>query len=341
MTGIERMEMREVPAPRISADTDVLLRLAVVGVCGSDIHYYTTGRIGSQVVQYPFAVGHECACVVEETGCAVKRVKPGDLVAVDPAISCGKCDQCIGGRPHTCRGLSFLGCPGQAGGCMSEYIVMPEACCYPVAPGMTADQAALSEPLAISLYAVGRAMEIEGASVGILGCGPIGLGVLLCARAMGCGTAYATDKIQSRLDAALNAGADWAGNPDGEDVVAAIARAEPHLLDAVFECCGEQDAIDQAVELLKPGGRLVIVGIPEAERFSFVMDLMRRKELCVQNIRRQCECTGPALEMMAGGKINGDFMATHHFPFDRSKEAFDLVAGYRDGVIKAMIEFRQ
>lgn len=352
LTGIRKMEMREVLHPRLVSDTDVLLKLALMGVCGSDIHYYKEGRIGSQIVQYPFIVGHECAAVVEEIGQAVTRVKQGDRVAVDPAMSCGKCDQCLAGRPHTCRNLRFLGCPGQASGCLSEYIVMPEKCCFPISNKMTMEQAALSEPLAISFYAVTQSVEtacsprsVDGPTtmkdmkIGVLGCGPIGLGVILCARAMGCPIVYATDKIKERLDAASKAGADWVGNPVQENIVESIAASEKMQLDVVFECCGQQEALDQAVQLLKPGGRLMIVGIPEADRVSFVIDVMRRKELRVRNIRRQCECTGPLLKMMAEGKIDGDFMITHRFGFSRAAEAFDLVAGYQDGVIKAMIEF--
>lgn len=350
LTGIRRMEMREVPDPPLKADTDVLLKLAVVGVCGSDIHYYKEGRIGSQVVKYPFAVGHECGAVVEETGSAVTRLKPGDRVAVDPAISCGKCDQCLAGRPHTCRKLRFLGCPGQSEGCLSEYIVMPEKCCYAISNKMTMEQAALSEPLAISFYAVRQSLDaplssvvrsaaLRGTKVGILGCGPIGLGVLISARASGCGTVYATDKIGERLAAASKAGAVWTGNPDQTDVVGEITRREAMLLDVVFDCCGQQEALDQAVQLLKPGGKLMIVGIPEVERVSFVIDLLRRKELSIRNVRRQRQCVSAVLKMMGSGELNGDFMITHRFPFDRAEEAFDLAANYGDGVIKAMIEF--
>ena len=338
LTGIRKMEMREVPDPAIRADTDVLVRMVVVGVCGSDVHYYTTGRIGSQVVEYPFAVGHECAGVVEQVGPAVDRVRPGDRVAVEPAMSCGRCDQCLAGRPHTCRALRFLGCPGQAEGCLSDFIVMPQQCCYPIPDAMTFEQAAVSEPLSIGLYGVRQSGPMEGAKIGILGVGPIGLSVLLPARHMGAERIYVTDKIDRRLEVARAAGADWAGNVDAEDVVEEISAAEPLLLDAVFECCGEQDAVDQAQELLKPGGKLLMIGIPQVDRLSFVADWMRRKEICVQNVRRQNHCVQPALDMIAAGQIGVDFMVTHRFGLADCKEAFGLVDNYADGVVKAMIE---
>ncbi len=339
LTGIRKMQMGNLPMPTLRAPTDVLLKLAVAGVCGSDIHYYKTGRIGSQVVRYPFRVGHECAAVVASVGRKVTRVRPGDRVAVEPAISCGRCDQCRGGRPHTCRRLRFLGCPGQAEGCLAEYLVMPEECCYPAGRRLTLEQAALSEPLAIGLYAVRQSIPLKGAAIAILGCGPIGLSVMLCAQLQRPRAIYVTDKISRRLALARSAGADWGGHPDRGQVVRAIGRREPLLLDAVFECCGEQAALDQAVDLLKPGGKLMLIGIPEAERVSFVIDRMRRKEIGLQNVRRQCECGRRTLELMERKKLRPDFMVTHRFPFARTREAFELVAGYRDGVVKAMIHF--
>jgi L-iditol 2-dehydrogenase len=339
LTGIRKMEVREVPDPVMQRDDDVLIRMGAVGVCGSDIHYYVDGKIGSQVVEYPFTVGHEGAGIVEKVGPAVRRVKPGDRVAVEPALSCGRCDQCLGGRPNTCRKLRFLGCPRQAEGCLSQYIVMPEANCFPIREKMTLDQAALSEPLAIGVYAVQQSIPMKGARIGILGAGPIGLSVLLPTRFQGAAKVYVTDKIEERLALARKAGAAWAGNPDREDVVKAVQAREPLLLDAVFECCGQQDAIDQAVDMLKPGGKLMIVGIPKVTRLSFTVDKMRHKELCIYNVRRQAHCVQPSLDMVDRGEVNVDVMITHHFPFEKTQEAFDLVDGYRDGVVKAMITF--
>jgi L-iditol 2-dehydrogenase len=337
LTGLGTMERREIPAPELRDDTDVLLRVASVGVCGSDVHYYVTGRIGSQVVQYPFTVGHECSAIVERVGKAVRRLKPGDRVAVEPAMSCGACDQCRGGRPHTCRQLRFLGCPGQAEGCLSEWIVMPESCCFPIPASMSMEQASLAEPLSIGIYAVKLAALPSSARIGILGVGPIGLSVMAAARQNGAAAVYITDRIASRVTVACRVGATWGGNSDREDVVAAVAQREPLLLDAVFECCGQQAAIDQAVDMLKPGGKLMLVGIPEVDRISVTIDKTRRKELCLQNVRRQNHCMQAALDMLATSKIDVGFMVTHRFPFAETRQAFDLVHEYRDGVIKAMV----
>ncbi len=340
LTGIRAMEMQEVPTPAVTQDTDVLIQMTRVGVCGSDVHYYTEGKIGSQVVEFPFTVGHEGAGVVKAVGVRVSKVRPGDRVAIEPAMPCWDCDQCREGRPHTCRKLRFLGCPKQAEGCLSEYVVMPETSCFPLSATISDDEAALSEPLAIGVYAVKRSIPLRGVSVGILGGGPIGLSVMLAARAQGVGRVYVTDKIESRLALARKLGADWVGNPMTGDVIGEMIRREPAQLDVVFECCGQQEALDQGIELLKPGGKLMVVGIPPAlERVSFKIDKLRHKEICIQNVRRQNHCVQPTLDMMARREVDVGVMVTHRYPFSRTREAFDVVAGYRDGVVKAMIEF--
>ncbi|MDZ4199009.1 MAG: alcohol dehydrogenase catalytic domain-containing protein [Kiritimatiellia bacterium] len=336
LTGLRQMREIEIPDPVLKSDRDVILRVETIGVCGSDVHYYTTGRIGSQVVTYPFVVGHECSGTVLSVGAAVTRVRPGDRVAVEPAVSCGVCDQCRAGRPHTCRTLKFLGCPGQLDGCLCERISMPEDGCFPIRKETSLDQAALVEPLSIGVYAVRLSGLKPGWTIGILGAGPIGLCVLAAARAARVGRVYVTEPRELRRAAALRMGADWAGlpgiGPDSEPV-----RREPLLLDAVFECSGDQAAIDDGVHLLKPGGRLLLIGIPEVSRVSFEIDAMRRKELVVQNVRRQNGCVQAALDLIETGGVDPAPMHTHTFDLKNTPAAFDMVADYRDGVIKALI----
>ena len=339
LTGIRQMKMFEVPEPTIINENDVLIKMKTLGVCGSDVHYYKLGKIGNQVVEFPFPVGHEGAGEVIAVGTGVKKIKVGQRIAIEPAMPCGECDQCLSGRHHTCRKLKFLGCPGQANGCLSEYIVMPENSCIPVSDKISFDQAAISEPLAIGVYAVKQSIPMKGAKIGIIGFGPIGMSVLLPALAQGAQKIYVTDKIQERLEIAKKCGASWTGNPDKEDVTASINESEPLLLDVVFECCGKQEAVDQAIELLKPGGKLMIIGIPEFSRWSFSVDKLRHKEITITNVRRQVNCVEPALEMMETGKVDVSLMPTHRFPFKDTLKAFELVAGYKDGVMKAMIDF--
>lgn len=340
LTGIKRLEIIEAPRPEIIHDDDVLLKIDTVGVCGSDMHYYNEGKIGDQIIKFPFAVGHECSAKVIRIGKTVSKINIGDIVAVEPAVSCHKCSQCLSGREHTCLNLNFLGCPGQIEGCLSEYIVMPEKNCYPVPENMNGTEAALVEPLSIGYYAAQFLNQLNNKnSAAILGVGPIGLSVMLSLQIMGIKEIFVTDKLDYRIETAKKIGAAWGGNAGRENIVTAIKNVYPELFDAVFECCGQQEAIDQAVEILKPGGTLLIVGIPEIDRISFDISKVRRKEISIQNVRRQNNCIQPVIELIASGKWIPNFMVTHSFPFEKTGEAFKTVANYEDKVIKALIKF--
>ena len=337
LTGIRKFETRQVPEPEITRPTDVRIRIKIVGVCGSDIHYYNTGRIGSQIIQFPFTVGHEAAGIVEQVGSKVTRVKPGQRTAIDPAVYCGQCDQCRAGREHTCRELLFLGCPGQLVGALCEYLVLPETCCFPIKDRTTFAQAVLSEPLAIAVYTVQQARLPARANVAILGAGPIGMSVFHILRANSVGEVFITDRIPERLKFAQALKPKYGGNPDRTDVVKEISEAEPLLMDAVFECSGDRMAYDHAVRFLKPGGTLALVGIPEFDEVAFPIHDLRRKEITIVNIRRQAHCTQKAIDLLEAKKIVLDTMVTHHFSLAETQAAFELVAHYRDGVMKAVI----
>ena len=302
------------------------------------MHYYRAGRIGDQVVEFPWTVGHEFSGVIVEVGDDVEHLSASQRVAVDPLIICQKCDQCLSGHEHLCRNQKFIGSAGQYPGALGEYVVLPGRCCHPVAESMTAQQTALIEPFSIGLYAQRLAGDVAGKSVAILGSGPIGLSVLLSLKAAGACTVYMTDILDYRTELAGQLGADWAGNPQSQDIVAEILRAAPLGVDFAFDCAGEQETIDQCLEVLKPAGTVILVGIPVADRISFDMNIMRRKEVFVQNVRRQNRCVGPAIEMVASGKVDVDKLVTHHFPLAETQSAFDTVANYRDNVVKAMID---
>jgi L-iditol 2-dehydrogenase len=346
LTGLRRIEVANVPKPVIANANDVLLKIAIAGICGSDVHYYLRGKIGSQVVSYPFIAGHECSAVVEEVGKKVKKVKPGDEVVVEPAVSCHKCHQCKMGRENTCEKLTVLGTPGQLPGCLCEYIVMPEDCCLATRGRITLEEGALCEPLAIGVYTLKQAKAGKGDSIAILGAGPIGLICMSAARHNGVRVIYMTDRIDYRVEFAKKMGAKWAGSPDRIDIVGEIKNRERFGVDVVCECAGQQETVDEAVEILRPGGKLMIVGIPPFERFSFAADKIRRKEITIYNVRRQNRCTAEAMKVVAEKRLNppkgrrvkiGSFV-THRFKLEQAKEAIEMVADYRDGVIKAMVE---
>lgn len=337
LTGLREMEVRQTPDPHLSGPRDVLLKVDTLGVCGSDVHYYTQGKIGPVAAPFPLVLGHELAATVIEAGPEVTSLKVGQRVAVDPLIPCGMCDQCLGGRKHTCRHQKFLGSLGQPGA-LSEYLVMPATCCTPVPDSLNDDEAAVVEPLSIGVYAAQLASLKPGAKVGIAGSGPIGLCTLLAIKAEAPATVYVTDLVDRRLEVARTCGAAWTGNPQSQDVVARVQQLEPLGLDAVFECAGEQVAIDQAVEMLKPGGTLLIVGIPEVERISFNISLVRRNELRILNVRRQNECVERAVELVASRRVNVAPLVTHHFPLEETARAFEMVSSRTDGVVKAIIQ---
>lgn len=338
LTSLKCIELTDTRKPAIVNDFDVLVRVKVVGVCGSDVHYFSTGRIGNLVVDYPFTLGHEGAGVVEEAGSRVKSVAPGDEVVIEPSVSCGKCSQCIAGRPHTCLTNKFLGCPGQLEGNLSEYLVIPESQCLKLVPQLTLEHGALSEPLSIGLYANRLANYETDKSIAILGFGPIGMSVMLTSMATNPTTYFVSDKIEERLAIAKNIGATKTVNPLHDDVLKEVKSINHDLIDVVFECCGQQDALDTAFEIVKPGGKIVIVGIPEFDRWTFQADLARRKEVTLIHVRRQNGCVEETLKLMQSGKLDASKMVTHRFSLSQTQEAFNLVSNYQDGVMKALIQ---
>ncbi len=339
LTGPSEVGMITEPDPVLRNGNEVLIRLSHMGVCGSDMHYYTTGRIGSNRVEYPFVLGHEGSGVIQETGGDAGGLKPGQRIAIEPAMSCHQCDQCLSGRPHTCRNLRFLGNPGQYPGLLSETIVMPAHSCYPLPENLDNELAVLAEPLSIAIWAVDLAGVKPDKTIGILGSGPIGMSVLLYCRQLGAERIYITDKLDYRLKMAEKAGAGWTGNTDYVDIVSGILGEEHDGLDILFDCCGMQEAMDQALKLVKPGGKIMIVGIPEFDNWVLPADLIRRKEICFQNVRRQNDRLQKAIDLIAEGLVDVSQLITHRFPFQEAGNAFALVSAYRDGVMKAIIEF--
>ncbi len=347
----KKLVIQFAPRPIIHNPDDVLLRIIHVGICGSDLHYFRHGAIGDQVIDYPFILGHEGVAVVEDTGKEVKSLKPGHKIVIDPAITCGQCDQCLEGRPHTCRQLEFLGCPGQHEGCLQQYMVLPARNCFLLNEDLL-PAGVLVEPIACALYAAQMAGPIKDKKVAIFGCGPIGLCLLLHCHLSGAKITAATDKIQARLEAARRFGAHWLGNPDLLDVVnelkAFLATDSKNLpfkpspswpeIDLAFDCSGDQQALSQAISLLKPGGKLIIIGIPETNQIFFDPHLLRRKEITLYNVRRQNNFFPQAIEFLQKNKEALASLITHHFPLSEVQRAFEITSNYEDGVIKAIID---
>jgi L-iditol 2-dehydrogenase len=339
IAGVGRVEIRELPRPAIQAPDDVLLRTAVAGICGSDLHYFIADRVGGEAVPYPVIGGHEASARVEAVGPAVRRVRPGDRVAIEPSLSCGTCDQCRAGRPHTCRSIKFLGHPGDMDGGMAEFFVLPERNLFPIPDAMTMSEAMLAEPLSIALHALRLGGASPGQTVAVLGTGPIGLSVVLGLQAAGVRDIYATDQSEARAAAALRAGAVWSGIPDRQDVVREILTRRPLGMDAVFEASGDPGAVGQAIEMVKPGGRITLIGIPLEERIAYPTAAARRKEIAFFNVHRQNRCLERALLLIEAKHIDVAWLATHEFPLREAHEAFATAAERKDGVLKASLVF--
>ncbi|MBN1407252.1 MAG: alcohol dehydrogenase catalytic domain-containing protein [Calditrichaceae bacterium] len=317
----------------------VLIKIASIGVCGSDMHYFKHGRIGDQVVEYPYTIGHEASGYIEKIYGDSFGLEVGQLVAIEPAVSCGQCDQCRAGRHHTCRHIQFMGAPGQIEGLMCEHVTVPIQNVFPVPESFSPNEAAFVEPMSIGAYAVKLGQISENDNIGIIGVGPIGMSVLLSLKYWGNNRQYVWDKLDYRLENAKKTGVLWSGNPDKIKIQKELQKIIPEELDVVFECCGEQEALDTALEVLKPGGRLVIVGIPAEDRISFDMGCLRRKEISIINVRRQNHSVEDAIKIVEHFRPLDDFLITHTFNYDQTNEAFKLVNDYADNVVKAVIKF--
>ncbi len=333
LTGIRAIRVADVPDPDPPGKGEVMIQVHAVGICGSDVHHYVEGGIGSRKVVYPFIPGHEAAGMVLAVGADVEGLQVGNRVMIEPAMHCGRCDQCQKGRYHTCRQIAFLSSAGELQGCMCEKIVIPAANALKVSDSISPEKLALAEPLSVAIHSVRNSIDIEkGVPIAVLGAGPIGLCTLAVLRQAGADQVYVTDPIAARRDMADRLGACWTGRPS------ALVDQVPLGMAAIFECSGKPDALDQAVDLIGPGGKLVITGIPEGDRVSMDISKLRRKEISIFHVRRQNQCAEAALNMIASGAAGLEALITHRFSLDQTSEAFDLVACYGDGVIKAMVE---
>jgi len=334
----KKIEIFDIPVPEIKKEDEVLVKIKCVGVCGSDIRYYLEGKIGDQIVGKKVIIGHECAGEVVEIGKGVKNLKVGDKVAVEPGISCGKCELCLKGKPNLCPNVKFLGTP-PVDGALREYIVMPERNFIKIPEGLGFDEGVLSEPLAIGLYGV-KLSEIEvREDVAVLGTGPIGLSVVFSLKEAGAKNIFATDLIKERMKFAKELGADVAYNPEETDIAKEIKKiTEGRGVDIVYEAAGKQETIKQAEEIVKIGGKIVIYGIPSDDKINFTAHIIRKKEVKIINVRRSCWTTILSLQMVQKSNLPFGKMVTHRFPLEKVNEAFELVSEYKDGVIKAMID---
>lgn len=320
--GPADLRVEEVSHPGAPQGGEVLLRVLSTGICGSDLHPYESGTIGDTLLGSPLTLGHEFSGVIEEVGEGVS-LKSGTRVAVDPAWTCSACDECLRGHPNLCRQQKFCGLYPNHGS-LCEWMLVPARCCHAVPDSISDDEAALLEPLGVALHAVNLARIRVGDSVAVLGAGPIGLCIIQLAKLAGAGTVYVTEKLPWRLKMAEQFGA--VPLPDKTEV------------DVSLEAAWVQDSAQQAVEITRPGGVVVLVGIPLEDEITLKHSALRRKGLTLLMCRRMKHVYGRTIPLVASGKIDLKSLVTHRFPLSQAAEAFRMNAGYEDNVIKAMIE---
>jgi len=337
LVGKRKIVIEEEKEPEIKNNNDVLVRIRCVGICGSDVHYFLEGRIGDQIVKDKIIVGHEASGEVVEVGKDVKKLKKGDKVAIEPGISCGKCEFCIKGKPNICPNVKFLGTP-PINGAFKEYIVMPEENLIKIPDGLGYEEGVLAEPLAIGIYAVRLSQLKIGDDVAILGAGPIGLSILFSARESGANKIFVSDLIDERLKFSKRIGADFTINAKKEDITEIVKKFTNNRgVDISFEAAGKKETFRQVIHTSRIGGKSVLVGIPSEDTVEFEAHIMRRKELELINVRRSAFCTEIALNLLENTNLPFKEIITHRYPFEKIEDALNLVSEYRDGVIKCVV----
>jgi L-iditol 2-dehydrogenase len=279
--GDVRLHTEDVPRP--VDDTERLVEVTAVGICGSDLHWFTEGAIGDAVLARPLILGHEMAGVV--------RGGPSDgmRVAIDPAIPCERCAQCRSGDPNLCPNVVFAG-HGSCDGGLRQFLTWPADRLHPLPAELSDDDGALLEPLGVALHALDLSHLRAASTVAVVGCGPIGLLLVQLALRAGATKVVAADPLPHRLTAAVDLGA--------------VADRTADEADVVFEVSGSESAVEASLRLAKPGARVVLVGIPDGDRTTFSAALGRRKGLTLVMVRRMGEVYPRAIDLVARGLVN-------------------------------------
>jgi len=283
---------------------EVRVRVAAVGLCGSDLHWFEEGSIGEARLDHPLVLGHEFS----------GRLDDGRLVAADPAIPCGSCSACRAGRDHLCERSRFAG-HSVTDGALRSALWWPEHLLRVLPPALSAEEGALLEPLGVALHAVDLAALRPGESAAVLGCGPIGLLILQRLRDAKVAPILVAEPLPHRLAAAVELGGTEVGSP-----------AAPGEVDVVFDAAGTDEAVATAVDLARPGGRVVLVGIPPDDRTSYRASVARRKELTMQHARRmRAEDLDRAIELAAAGRVDLARLVSNRFQLEEARKAFAML----------------
>ncbi|WP_349816687.1 zinc-dependent alcohol dehydrogenase [Mycobacterium antarcticum] len=304
-------------------------RLAVtsVGICGSDLHWFTDGGIGENRIERPVVPGHEFAAV------ALTGPYAGRRVAVDPAIPCEVCEMCRVGYQNLCPTVQFAG-HGTLDGAMREQLFWPDRLLHPLPDDLSDDAGALLEPLGVALHTVGVSHLRRGSDVLVVGAGPIGALAIQVARRQGASRVFAVEPLEHRRATALRCGADEAWSTEN-GVGAVLDATAGRGVDVVLEVAGTDAAITTAVAAARPGARIALAGIPSVERSSFPAAPARRKGLTFAMVRRMND-TYPRAIALAGSGVDLDLLVTERYPLAEADKAFRTAAERRgDKVVVA------
>jgi L-iditol 2-dehydrogenase len=330
------VEYRPIPKPK---DNEVLVKIKHVGICGSDIHYYEFGRIGDFVVEKPMILGHESGGEVVETGRNVTKLRVGDIVSLEPGVPCGKCEYCKSGRYNLCEDVVFMATPPYDGA-FAEYVAYPEDMTFKLPDGMGTDEGALIEPLSVGLHAANMAKAHIGQTATILGSGCIGLVTMLSLKALGVTDLYVADVIPKRLEKAKELGATAVIRADETDTVKKVLELTGGKgTDLVFETAGNRITTQQTVDIVKRGGRIVLVGMAPDDTISCNFNKLISKEASINTVFRYRNLYPSAIKAVSSGLIPINKIVTDVFKFDEVVEAMRISSENKRNIVKAIVEF--
>ena len=308
------------------------LRVQAVTICGSDLHYYKEGAIGSSVAREPHILGHEFSAIVDDERGAEFGFPQGTLVAVDPAEPCHTCEWCERGEFNLCPNVKFSGSAPIHGALREVFHARPEAL-FKLPAGFDSADAALLEPLGVAIHAIDLAKIKLGASVAVVGAGAIGLLILQLVKVVGAAEVHALEPIGFRRELALKLGADSAHATPAELLSATNGRGVDVVLEATDSPSGPEDACTVA----RIGGKVILVGIPDGDKFTLTAAQVRRKGLTIKLSRRMGHVYPRAIQLLAQKRVNVKAIATHHFTLQNAPDAFKLQAERQDGVVKSVV----
>jgi L-iditol 2-dehydrogenase len=333
----KRFRMVEYPLAD-PAPGEVQVRVQSIGICGSDVHYFSEGGIGDTPCVYPMVLGHEPAGEVVRVGAGVTGWAPGDRAALEPAIYCYHCEFCMTGRHNVCSHIRFLSTPGDPG-FFREYVNLPVGNLLPLPPGVGTDEATLFEPLAVALHSMKFAALAPGENAVVFGAGPIGLLTIAVLKLCGATRIWAVEPHAHRRDMALAAGADVAIDPKQADPGKQIlADTGNRGADVSIDCATKDDTMNDAIHATRNAGRVVITGIPSEARVALDFHVLRRKELTFYNVRRSAHESEVALRLLAEHPQRFAPMVTHARPLEQIESAFQMLEGYEDGAGKVVLK---